>query len=108
MFATVKLGKMQISRFFSAYPEIRSRCSGQFQLFYTSMIMPISVTDSAMAMRMTFAVLPAHAPMDSDTVFAAATGEGEPVGDRELTEIDHTATQVMARAIARAVGGFPD
>ncbi|MBN8892114.1 MAG: P1 family peptidase [Rhodospirillales bacterium] len=49
------------------------------------------------------AVLPAHAPMDGDTIFAAATGDGEPVSDRDLTEIGHTATQVMARAIARGV-----
>ncbi len=50
------------------------------------------------------AVLPAHAPMDGDTMFAASTGarplEDEP---RELTEIGHAATLVMARAIARGV-----
>jgi L-aminopeptidase/D-esterase-like protein len=50
------------------------------------------------------AILPAHAPMDGDTVFAAALGQW-PLrnGDRDLTEIGHTATQVMARAIARGV-----
>jgi L-aminopeptidase/D-esterase-like protein len=49
------------------------------------------------------AILPAHAPMDGDTVFAASTGLGEPVSDRDLTELGHVATQVMARAIARGV-----
>jgi L-aminopeptidase/D-esterase-like protein len=50
------------------------------------------------------AILPAHAPMDGDTVFAAALGQ-RPLqnGDRDLTEIGHTATQVMARAVARGV-----
>ncbi len=50
------------------------------------------------------AVLPAHAPMDGDTMFAAATGV-RPLTDslRELTELGHAATQVMARAIARGV-----
>ena len=50
------------------------------------------------------AILPAHAPLDGDTVFAAATGSRpmtEPVS--ELTELGHLATQVMARAIARGV-----
>ncbi len=50
------------------------------------------------------AVLPVHAPMDGDTMFAAATG-ARPLTDaaRELTEIGHAATLVMARAIARGV-----
>jgi L-aminopeptidase/D-esterase-like protein len=50
------------------------------------------------------AVLPAHAPMDGDTIFAAATG-ARPLGDplRELTELGHSATLTMARAIARGV-----
>jgi L-aminopeptidase/D-esterase-like protein len=50
------------------------------------------------------AVLPAHAPMDGDTIFAAATGERplvEPI--RELTELGHAATLVMARAVARGI-----
>ena len=50
------------------------------------------------------AVLPAHAPMDGDTIFAAATCHrplGEPVA--ELTELGYAATLVMARAIARGV-----
>lgn len=46
------------------------------------------------------AVLPAHAPNDGDTVFAAATG-AKPGAD--LTALGHLATQVMARAIARGV-----
>jgi L-aminopeptidase/D-esterase-like protein len=50
------------------------------------------------------AVLPAHAPLDGDTMFAAATGM-RPLKDpvRELTELGHLATQVTARAIARGV-----
>ena len=50
------------------------------------------------------AVLPAHAPLDGDTIFAAATGL-RPMNDPviELTELGHFATQVMARAIARGV-----
>jgi len=50
------------------------------------------------------AVLPAHAPMDGDTIFAAATG-ARPFDDvpRELTELGHAATVAMARAIARGV-----
>ena len=50
------------------------------------------------------AVLPAHAPMEGDTMFAAATGlraMQDPV--IELTELGHLATQVVARAIARGV-----
>jgi L-aminopeptidase/D-esterase-like protein len=50
------------------------------------------------------AVLPAHAPLDGDTIFAAATGE-KPLADplRDLTALGHVATLVMARAIARGV-----
>jgi len=50
------------------------------------------------------AVLPAHAPTDGDMMFAAATG-ARPLTDepRELTEIGHAATLVVARAIARGV-----
>lgn len=50
------------------------------------------------------AILPAHAPNDGDTVFAASTGL-RPMADplRELTELGHVAGIVMARAIARAV-----
>jgi len=50
------------------------------------------------------AVLPAHAPMDGDTMFAAATGKRRlenPI--TELTELGHAATLTMARAIARGV-----
>ncbi|HET7879266.1 MAG TPA: P1 family peptidase [Acetobacteraceae bacterium] len=50
------------------------------------------------------AVLPAHAPNDGDTVFAASTGL-RPMHHAviELTELGHVAAQVMARAIARGV-----
>ena len=50
------------------------------------------------------AILPAHAPLDGDTIFAAATG-ARPLADaaRDLTELGHVATLVMARAIARGV-----
>lgn len=50
------------------------------------------------------AVLPAHAPLDGDTVFAASTCARpmrEPVA--ELTELGFAATLTMARAIARGV-----
>src|SRR6185312_8210084 len=50
------------------------------------------------------AVLPAHAPSDGDTIFAAATGTrflADPM--RDLAELGHVATLVMARAIARGV-----
>jgi L-aminopeptidase/D-esterase-like protein len=49
------------------------------------------------------AVLPAHAPSDGDTVFAAATGRRPLADPRHLTELGHAATLVMARAIARGV-----
>jgi D-aminopeptidase len=50
------------------------------------------------------AIRPAHAPLDGDTVFAAATGR-RPLADpiRDLTEIGHTAADCLARAIARGV-----
>jgi L-aminopeptidase/D-esterase-like protein len=50
------------------------------------------------------AILPAHAPQDGDTMFAASTGARE-MNDplRELAELGHVATLVMARAIARGV-----
>jgi L-aminopeptidase/D-esterase-like protein len=50
------------------------------------------------------AVLPAHAPRDGDTMFAAATGTramADPL--RELTELGYCTTLTMARAIARGV-----
>ncbi len=50
------------------------------------------------------AVLPAHAPMDGDTIFAVSTGRtplARPIAD--LTELGHLATQVFARAVARGV-----
>jgi len=50
------------------------------------------------------AVLPAHAPLDGDTIFAAATGY-RPLGEAipELTALGFAAILVMARAIARGV-----
>jgi len=50
------------------------------------------------------AVLPVHAPLEGDTMYAAATGQ-RPLADpiRDLTELGHAATMVMARAIARGV-----
>jgi L-aminopeptidase/D-esterase-like protein len=50
------------------------------------------------------ALRPAHAPMDGDTVFAAATGAARNVPTlRDQTEIGHCAADCLARAIARAV-----
>lgn len=49
------------------------------------------------------AILPAHAPSDGDTVFAAATGHQPLARERDLAELGHAATLVMARAIARGV-----
>jgi len=49
------------------------------------------------------AILPAHAPMDGDTVFAAATGARPLANDYDLTEVGHAATIALARAIARGV-----
>ncbi len=49
------------------------------------------------------AILPTHAPNDGDTIFAASTAVRAMGDPRELTDIGHVATQVMARAIARGV-----
>jgi len=50
------------------------------------------------------AIRPAHAPLDGDVVFAAATGRSSRVPDpREMTSIGDAAAQCLARAIARAV-----
>lgn len=50
------------------------------------------------------AVLPVHAPLDGDTIFAAST-EARPMREpvAELTELGLAATLTMARAIARGV-----
>ncbi|HUC65258.1 MAG TPA: P1 family peptidase [Stellaceae bacterium] len=50
------------------------------------------------------AVLPAHAPLDGDTIFAAATGL-RPLTDpiAELTELGYAAALAMARAIGRGI-----
>lgn len=50
------------------------------------------------------ALRPAHAALDGDTIFAAATGTAlEPPSLRDLTEIGTLAADCMARAIARAI-----
>jgi D-aminopeptidase len=49
------------------------------------------------------AVLPAHAPMDGDTIFAAATAARPLAGPGDLTELGHAAAIVFARAVARGV-----
>ena len=70
------------------------------------------VLDKAQAKRLAIAandglaraLRPAHAPMDGDAVFAAATGEKAlslPILD--LTEIGLAAADCLARAIARGV-----
>jgi L-aminopeptidase/D-esterase-like protein len=50
------------------------------------------------------AILPAHAPLDGDTIFAASTGGRALINPHaEMTHLGHAATLVMARAIARGV-----
>jgi L-aminopeptidase/D-esterase-like protein len=49
------------------------------------------------------ALLPVHAPMDGDTVFAAATGTRPLESDCDLTEVGQAATIALARAVARGV-----
>ena len=50
------------------------------------------------------ALRPAHAPLDGDVVFAAATGySGAPSDAFALTELCATAADVLARAVARGV-----
>ena len=50
------------------------------------------------------ALRPAHAPMDNDVVFAAATAQASAVPDiRDLTEIGMLSAECVARAIARGV-----
>jgi D-aminopeptidase len=77
-----------------------------------ALVVTDAVLDKAQAKRLAIAandglaraLRPAHAPMDGDTVFAAATGEKEleaPIYD--LTEIGLAAADCLARAIARGV-----
>lgn len=60
------------------------------------------------------ALRPAHAPLDGDIVFAAATGySGAPSDAFAMTELCATAADVLARAVARGVHAatalpFPD
>jgi D-aminopeptidase len=50
------------------------------------------------------AIRPAHAPMDGDVVFAAATGcAGKAADLRQLAELGGVAASCLARACARAV-----
>ena len=49
------------------------------------------------------AVLPAHAPMDGDTIFAVGTGARPLADPRDLTGLGHAATCCFARAVARGV-----
>ncbi|ABC89046.1 putative peptidase protein [Rhizobium etli CFN 42] len=49
------------------------------------------------------ALLPAHLPLDGDTVFAASTAKHPRNDMASLMELCHLATIVMARAIARGV-----
>jgi D-aminopeptidase len=50
------------------------------------------------------ALRPAHAPLDGDIVFAAATGHsGAPSDAFAMTELCATAADVLARAVARGV-----
>lgn len=49
------------------------------------------------------AILPAHLPLDGDTVFSAATGEKPLDAMADYLELCHLATTVMARAVARGV-----
>lgn len=49
------------------------------------------------------AILPAHLPLDGDTVFSAATGRRAIDGMPDFLALCHAATAVMARAIARGV-----
>ena len=48
-------------------------------------------------------IWPAFTPFDGDTVFAAATGDGEPVDPVLLASLGHVAAEVLATAILRAV-----
>src|SRR6266849_1994264 len=59
------------------------------------------------------AIRPGHTPFDGDTVFALATGTGEPVEPAVLTRLGSAAADCLARAVMRAMlaaeplGGVP-
>ena len=59
------------------------------------------------------AIRPVHTPFDGDTVFALATGEGEPATPAGLLRLGHAAADCLARAVMRALthaeplGGIP-
>jgi L-aminopeptidase/D-esterase-like protein len=47
------------------------------------------------------AIVPAHTPLDGDTIFALATG-GRP-GEADILTIGALAAEIMAQAVVRAV-----
>lgn len=49
------------------------------------------------------AIRPAHMPMDGDTLFAMATGEGTAVGDIAMSMLSATVANTVERAIVHAV-----
>jgi L-aminopeptidase/D-esterase-like protein len=49
------------------------------------------------------ALWPAHTPFDGDTVFALATGTGQPPAMADFIDLCAAASAVMARAVARGV-----
>lgn len=49
------------------------------------------------------AVFPAHSPMDGDTLFTMATGDGSGVGVAELAELSAAAAECVREAIVTAV-----
>jgi L-aminopeptidase/D-esterase-like protein len=59
------------------------------------------------------AIRPAHTPLDGDTVFALATGNGAEIDTATLTRLGSLAADCLARAVMRAVvaaeplGGYP-
>ena len=95
--------------------DLAPRLKGMPRLAETATTIALIATDAALTKSQTKrlaimandglarALLPAHAPADGDTVFAAATGQFPLTEDRDLTLLGHLATQVMARAIARGV-----
>ena len=49
------------------------------------------------------ALHPVHTPFDGDTVFALATGTGDPISPSELALLGSLAADCLSRAVARAV-----
>lgn len=81
----------------------------------TATTIGVVVTDAALSKQQAYrlaimaqdgiarAILPAHLPLDGDTVFSAATGEKPLDAMADYLELCHLATTVMARAVARGV-----